>query len=101
MSTLNVVESIFMAALERGTPEARAIYLAEVCKDDVNLRRCVECLLTAHGKADVVIPTQAPDLPARIEPAPIEERPGSNQKGNYPSRHQAVECANRDVRQRR
>jgi hypothetical protein len=28
MSTLNVVESIFMAALERGTPEARAGYLS-------------------------------------------------------------------------
>jgi serine/threonine protein kinase/WD40 repeat protein len=76
MNTLNVVESIFMAALEKPTAEARAAYLAEACQGDANLRRCVERLLSAHVRADSVIPAQAPGLP-EAETPPIEERPGS------------------------
>jgi serine/threonine protein kinase/WD40 repeat protein len=77
MSTLNVVEAIFMAALEKETAEARAAYLAEACAGDASLHRCVERLLSAHARADSVLPTQAPGLPATTLPPPIEERPGS------------------------
>ena len=77
MNTLNVVESIFFAALEKETPEARAAYLGEACNGDANLRRCVERLLSAHPRADSIIPAQAPGLPATIEPPAIEECPGS------------------------
>jgi serine/threonine protein kinase len=77
MNTLNVVESIFMAALEQPSPEALAAYLAEACQGDANLRRCVERLLSAHARADSVMPAQAPGLPAAIETPPVEERPGS------------------------
>jgi WD40 repeat protein/serine/threonine protein kinase len=73
MSTLNVVESIFITALEKETPEARAAYLAEACAGDANLRRCVERLLSAHARADSILP----GLPVPGEPPPIEERPGS------------------------
>jgi eukaryotic-like serine/threonine-protein kinase len=77
MNTLNVVESIFMAALDRETPAARAAYHGEACKDDDDLRGCVERLLSAHARADSVIPTQAPGLPETALPHPIEERPGT------------------------
>jgi serine/threonine protein kinase/WD40 repeat protein len=77
MSTLNVVESIFIAALEKETPEARAAYLAEACAADADLRRCVERLLNAHARADSILPAQAPGLPVTSESPPIEERPGS------------------------
>jgi serine/threonine protein kinase/WD40 repeat protein len=77
MNTLNIVESIFLAALEKETPEARAAYLAEACQGDANLRRCVERLLNAHARADSILPEQAPGLPATVEPCAIEERPGS------------------------
>ena len=75
MNTLNVVESIFIAALERETPEARAVYLGEACNGDANLRRCVDRLLNSHFKADDVIPAKVPGLPATIEPPPIEDAP--------------------------
>jgi WD40 repeat protein/serine/threonine protein kinase len=77
MNTLNVVESIFFAALEKDTAEARAAYLAEACNGDANLRHCVERLLNAHAKADDIIPAQSPGLPVTVEPAPIAESPGS------------------------
>jgi WD40 repeat protein/serine/threonine protein kinase len=77
MDTLNVVESIFIAALEKDSPEARSAYLAEACKGDANLKRCVERLINAHAGADNIIPAQAPGLPTVSHLPPIEERPGS------------------------
>jgi WD40 repeat protein/serine/threonine protein kinase len=77
MNTLNVVESIFFAALEKESSEGRAAYLAEACKDDAELRRCVERLLSAHARADGVIPSQAPGLTDTRESPPIAERPGT------------------------
>jgi serine/threonine protein kinase len=77
MNTLNIVESIFIAALETKTPEARDAYLGEACKGDPTLRRAVERFLVAHGKADDILPVHAPGLPETIAPPPIEERPGA------------------------
>jgi serine/threonine protein kinase/WD40 repeat protein len=77
MNTLNVVESIFFAALDKDTPESRAVYLDTACKGDANLRRCVERLLNAHPKADAFMRAPAAGLPETIEPPAIEERPGS------------------------
>jgi serine/threonine protein kinase/tetratricopeptide (TPR) repeat protein len=51
VSSVSQVEDIFLAALEKGTPEDRAAYLEEACKDDPELRRRVERLLEAHPKA--------------------------------------------------
>jgi hypothetical protein len=39
MNTLNVVESVFFAALDKETPEARAAFLDEACRGDGNLRQ--------------------------------------------------------------
>jgi eukaryotic-like serine/threonine-protein kinase len=51
MSTPSLVEDIFLAAVEKATPEERAAYLDEVCRNDQELRRRVERLLAAHPKA--------------------------------------------------
>src|SRR5262245_31964824 len=78
MDTLNVVEAVFFAALEQGTPEARAAYLDEACKGDANLRRCVEKLLNAHPRAEGFLQAPAPCLPAAAaEPLPLVEQPGT------------------------
>src|SRR3954469_25771552 len=77
MDTLDVVESIFTAALLKGTPEDRAAYLAEACHGDANLRRCVERLLNAHARADSILPAQAPGLRGPTEASPIEDQPGA------------------------
>ncbi|MHC4403702.1 MAG: WD40 domain-containing protein [Planctomycetota bacterium] len=42
---------IFMAALDRTSPEERRAYLDEVCGDDVDLRQRVEALLQSHDDA--------------------------------------------------
>lgn len=51
MSTPSLVEDVFLAALEKGTPKERAAYLDEACKDNPDLRRRVDRLLQAHPKA--------------------------------------------------
>jgi serine/threonine protein kinase/WD40 repeat protein len=77
MNTLNVVEAVFFAALDKETPEARAAYLDDACKGDANLRHCVERLLSAHPKADAFLQGAAPGLATVDEPPAIAERPGS------------------------
>jgi eukaryotic-like serine/threonine-protein kinase len=77
MNTLNVVEAVFFAALEKETPEARAAYLDTACQGDPGLRRCVERLLNAHPRADGFLQAPAPGLPATTEEPPLVERPGT------------------------
>jgi serine/threonine protein kinase len=50
MSDPSSEESIFFAALAKGTPAERAAYLDEACGDNADLRREVERLLAAHPK---------------------------------------------------
>ena len=71
MNDLSAVESIFHAALERPTPEARAAYLDAECPDP-ELRRQVERLLAAHplvagflGPSDVEATADLPPIPER------------------------------------
>ncbi len=45
------VESLFLAALDKATPEERAAYLNEACGDGTELRRRVEALLKADNDA--------------------------------------------------
>jgi hypothetical protein len=46
----NRVQSIFLAAIEQPTPEARAAYLQGVLGDDDELKERVEALLKAHDE---------------------------------------------------
>jgi len=43
-------ETIFVTALTKGDPAARAAYLDEACGDDLGLRQRVEALLRTHAK---------------------------------------------------
>src|SRR5579859_4759676 len=74
MRTVNLIESIYFAALEKKVPAERAVYLDEACKGDPVLRRCVERMLDAEPNIGNFL---QPDKHATIEPAPIEERPGT------------------------
>ena len=44
----NAVKALFLAALERQSPDARAAFLAEACAGNAGLRDRVEDLLRAH-----------------------------------------------------
>ncbi|MAG94664.1 MAG: hypothetical protein CMJ48_13095, partial [Planctomycetaceae bacterium] len=58
------MESIFLAALDKATPEERAAYLNEACGDGTELRRRVEALLKADNDAGSFL--QKP--PVEIDP---------------------------------
>src|ERR1043166_869007 len=74
MRTVNVIEALYFAALDKATPAERAAYLDEACKDDETMRRCVERMLDAAPKVGKFL---EPPSSATLEQPPIEERPGS------------------------
>src|SRR5262249_14263099 len=53
--------SIFMAALERDTPDQRSSYLDEACAGDTALRQRVEALLQSHEQAGDFLGKPAPE----------------------------------------
>jgi eukaryotic-like serine/threonine-protein kinase len=88
MNNLSAVESIFFAALEKGSAGERAAYLNEACAGDEDLRRRVDRLLDAHPKVGSFLerPAAGPTQPSAEEvlqeaitapPRPITEGPGS------------------------
>src|SRR4051812_42478083 len=79
MRTVNVIEGIFFAALEKTAPEGRAAYLDEACAGDAELRRCVERMLAAQANVgDFLQAPVAPAPPATTDEAPpLAERPGA------------------------
>jgi WD40 repeat protein/serine/threonine protein kinase len=50
MDNLSAVEALFLAALEKQSPEERAAYLDQACAGNAELRGCVERLLAAQPK---------------------------------------------------
>ncbi len=73
MTDLSAVESIFHAALERPTPEARASYLDAACPNP-EVRRQVERLLAAHPQVgDFLKPSDGELTEDHVS---IQERPG-------------------------
>lgn len=50
MSQSAQVESIFFAALDRESPEARAAFLDDACAGDAEIRRLVQKMLNAHAR---------------------------------------------------
>ena len=59
-SNPSVVEDIFLAVLEKGSPEERAAFLDSACGDDAELRRRVERLLEAHPRAGKFLENSTP-----------------------------------------
>lgn len=58
-------ETLFNAALQLATPEARATYLKEACPDDEPLRQRILVLLQGHDQTDALLDKPAAGLPAR------------------------------------
>ncbi len=84
MSNMSLVEDIFLAALEKGTPEERAAYLEQACKGDPELRRRVERLLEAHPKAGDFLENPAlPPAEATAAHVPSGEQVGTVIAGRY------------------
>jgi WD40 repeat protein/serine/threonine protein kinase len=84
MSTPSIVEDIFLAAVEKATPEERAAYLDKACRGDAELRRRVERLLAAHPKARGFLeqPPAEALLPAATE-ATVDSAPGLPETADY------------------
>ncbi len=68
------IDAIFEAALERA-PEGRSSFLAEACGDDAGLRREVETLLAADGKAEAFM-----EAPASLDDI-LGDRSGEAEEG--------------------
>ena len=63
-------QSIFLAALERKTPEAQARWLAEACGTDHSLRARVAALLRSHREANSFLEHPPVELEATLVPDP-------------------------------
>src|SRR5260370_39512673 len=78
MRTINVIEGIFFAALEKEDAAERTAYLDEACNNDPELRRCVERMLAAQPKIGDFLQPRVPAPPATIHlPSPLVEQPGT------------------------
>jgi serine/threonine protein kinase/WD40 repeat protein len=81
MKTVNVIEAVFFAALEKREAGERAAYLDKACNGDPDLRRCVEKLLAAQPRVGEFLQAPAPGVPAGAKAAtvdhPADERPGT------------------------
>src|SRR6516164_7904976 len=81
MKTVNVIEAVFFAALEKKDAGERAAYLDKACNGDPDLRRCVEKLLAAQPRVGEFLQAPAAGLPAAPKDATVDhaadERPGT------------------------
>src|SRR5437763_14177106 len=66
------VKEIFLAAVEKASPEERAACLHEACGDDEALRRQVEALVRKHEEAGSFLESPVLDPAAAGEPQPGE-----------------------------
>ena len=76
------VDSIFLAALEKSSPEERAAYLDIACGDNAELRSRVERLLDAHPKVASFLESPAPGISETLDQSAASEQPGT-QIGPY------------------
>ncbi len=84
--TPRTAKDIFLAALERTTPQERDAFLAQACACNDALRAEVEALLRVHDEPDSLLDRPRIDLGLARDPAatidPLMERPGT-QIGPY------------------
>jgi WD40 repeat protein/predicted Ser/Thr protein kinase len=73
----NGIETIYNAALQKGSEAERSAYLDAVCGDDHALRGRVEALLKAHEQAGDFLEVPAVDLNATLEESPSIEGSGT------------------------
>ncbi len=77
MDNLSAVESIFLAALDKGSAEDRAAYLDLACGKDAELRQRVERLLSAHPKVGAFLQAPPRDQVLTTDEPAVTERPGT------------------------
>jgi serine/threonine protein kinase/WD40 repeat protein len=80
VKTVNVIEAVFFAALDKKDSGERAAYLDQACVGDPDLRRCVEKLLAAQPKVGEFLQAPAHGLPSADPNATTDhpdERPGT------------------------
>src|SRR6516162_7934058 len=70
------VQSLFLAAVEAGTPAARAALLERECGADAELRQRVEALLRAHDESGSFLDEPVSAFDDTVDD-PIRERPGT------------------------
>jgi serine/threonine protein kinase len=71
------LEAVFFAALEKGSPQERAVYLDEACAGDPDLRVRVEKMLAAQAQAGSFL-----EQPARSPVLNVEEQPPGEHAGS-------------------
>ncbi len=72
----NDIESIYNAALKKGSKAERSAYLDAVCGDDSVLRARVEALIKAHEEAGDFLEVPALDPNTTLDKPPMIEGPG-------------------------
>ncbi len=70
------LETVFFAALDKGSPAERAAYLDEACGGDDALRRKIERMLAAHAEAGSFLETPTGEFDRTME-LPLAEAPGT------------------------
>jgi eukaryotic-like serine/threonine-protein kinase len=69
-------QSIFLHAVGLASPEGRAAYLEDVCRDNPRLRRELDALLAAHDRLGADPTPSGPEL-SQTTDEPTPERPGT------------------------
>jgi WD40 repeat protein/serine/threonine protein kinase len=69
-------ETIFAEARAKSSPHERAVYLAQACAHDPELRRAVESLLEAHDRTQGILDNPLHEIPSDEPHAPLEQ-PGA------------------------
>jgi eukaryotic-like serine/threonine-protein kinase len=75
-------EAIFLAALDRATPQERAAYVEGACAGHRELLQRVRELLGCHEESQGPLDAPPPGLGGSVDESPMSERPGS-QIGPY------------------
>jgi serine/threonine protein kinase len=70
-------KTIFLAAVDKATPEERAAFLDQACGADADLRRRVEALLRAHDDPGRFLEPAAPEQGKTGDAGPLAEGPGT------------------------
>ena len=76
MNSLTILESIFVAALDKHSDQERADYLDEACRHDPELRRHIDRLLNAQARAGSFLQNSSPGLSGTLD-VPRLEQPGT------------------------
>lgn len=74
---LQDIELVLLEALEKKTPEERAVYIDQVCGDDVRARAELDSLLESYGQAGDFLETPPMGQDITLDESPLAEGPGT------------------------